>query len=100
MLNAKLGMKISTYLRFDSWHSHGVVADVYPRRVICDSGIGSHSKVASVIRGNDWISPHARSENLGSILSAPCSNAVPRSEVADMVISTGSRSGLFPQADS
>lgn len=55
----------------------GVLSEVYPPRVIYDSSLPLHAKVPSVICGEEWTWPAARSDSLVEIQVALCDKFQP-----------------------
>ncbi|XP_056167726.1 uncharacterized protein LOC115664154 [Syzygium oleosum] len=89
----------NTSLWYDRWHPLGILADVFPFRVIYDSATGSNATVADVTVDNEWRCPPARSDDFVEIKAALCVSILPNSDVADRVVYIGSKNGLFQQHD-
>jgi hypothetical protein len=55
------------FLRWDRWHPASYILDMFGFRVVYDSGLSLHTKLASLIKNSDQFWSHARSDALVEI---------------------------------
>ncbi|GKV34604.1 hypothetical protein SLEP1_g42967 [Rubroshorea leprosula] len=90
-----LGDGEDTFLWLDHWHPSGPLIDVYGDSVMKSSGLPYNAKVSTVVQGNYWNWPLARSQQLVQIQMALFDKLYPKEGVKDSIIWLPSRSGTF-----
>ena len=84
-----------TWLWFDFWLPMGPIHPTMGDRVIYDSGLQRHAKVATIIRNGEWRWPLANSNELLTLKEAIPQEMIPHMDMEDSIIWALTPSGNF-----